>query len=240
MGVERGRHGHRRPAGMPARARRRGARLGGRRPLRGARADRRPPGRRGRADLLAVQVLRPASRRCLRAGRGDRAVAAVQGAPGAHQPAGTQIRDRHATVRAARRVQRDDRLPRLDRGLRRDRALRAVAGPAVPRRTARSGHRVRAARDGRPRADVPGQRRGGTRGGRGRPPGRRADRGVGARFVVLARPVPAPRLHRQVGTARFHPLQHGGGDRPPAGGPGPCRAAVIRPPPRGSRRACSG
>ena len=85
-------------------------------------------------------------------------VAAVQGAPGAHQPAGAQLRDRHAVLRAAGRVQRDHRLPRLDRGLRRDRPLRARARPAVPRRPVRRGHRLRTARDGRPRADVPGQR----------------------------------------------------------------------------------
>ena len=88
LGVQRGRHGHRRPARVPARARRRGARLGGRRPLRGARADRRPRHRRRHADLLAVQVLRPAPRHRLRAGRDNRAVAPVQGAPGAHPPAG--------------------------------------------------------------------------------------------------------------------------------------------------------
>ncbi len=43
-------------------------------------------------------------------------VAAVQGAPGAHQPAGAQLRDRHPVLRAAGRFQRDHRLPRLDRG----------------------------------------------------------------------------------------------------------------------------
>ena len=193
-----------------------------------------------RADLLAVQVLRPASRRRLRAGRGDRAVAAVQGPPGADQPAGAQLRDRYAAVRAARGVQRDHRLPGLDRRLRRDRALRALAGPAVPRRPARCGHRVRAARDGRPRADLPGQRRGRARRGRGRPPGRRADRGLGPRFLVLARPVPAPRLPRQVDPDRLHPLQHPGRGRPAAQRPGRRKAAVIRPPRRGSRRACSG
>ena len=37
-----------------------------------------------------------------------------------------------------------------------------------------------------------------------------ADRGLGARLVVLAGPVPAPRLRRQVGADRLHPLQHAG------------------------------
>ena len=36
------------------------------------------------------------------------------------------------------------------------------------------------------------------------------DRGLGARLVVLAEPVPAPRLHGQVGPHRLHPLQHPG------------------------------
>jgi len=219
LGVERGRHRDRRPPVVPARARGRGARLGGRRPLRSARADRRPRHRRRRADLLAIQVLRPAPRHGLRAGRGDRAVAALQGTSRAHQPAGAQLRDRHAPVRAARRVQRDHRLPRLDRGLRRDRPLRALARPAVPRRPVRRGHHLRAARDGRPRADVPGQRRRLRRRGRGRAAGRRADRGLGARLVVLARPVPEPRLYRLLGPDRLHPLQHRRRGRPPARGP---------------------
>ena len=47
-------------------------------------------------------------------------MAAVQGAAGADQPARPQVRDRHAALRAAGRVQRDDRLPGLDRRIRRD------------------------------------------------------------------------------------------------------------------------
>ena len=84
----------------------------------------------------------------------------------------------------------------LDRGLRGDRPLRARAGPALPGRDLRRGHRLRAAGDGGPRADLPDQRR--RRGGRGRrgsPLGDR-DRGLGARLVVLAEPVPAPRATR--------------------------------------------
>ena len=224
---------------MPARARGRGARLGGRRPLRGARADRRPGHRCRHVDLLAVQVLRPASRHGLRAGRGAGAVAPLQGAPRAHQPAGAQLRDRHAPVRAARRVQRDHRLSRLDRGLRRGRSLRALAGPAVPRRPVRRGHRLRSSRDGRPGADVPGQRRRRSCAGHGRAPGRRADRGLGARLVVLTRPLPEPRLYRLLGPDRLHPLQHHRRGRPPARGPGPGRPVtpLLRP---GSRRAWPG
>jgi hypothetical protein len=230
LGLQRGRHDHRRVPRVRPRAPGRGPRLGGRRPLRGARADRRPRHRCRRADLLPVQVLRPASRRRLRAHRGDRAMAALQGPAGAHQPAGAQLRDRHAAVRAARRVQRDHRLPRLDRGLRRDRPLRALAGPAVPGRPVRRGHRLRAARDGRSRADVPGQRGRRGRRGCGCAPGDRADRGLGARFVVLARPVPEPRLHRQVGPDRLRPLQHHRRGRPPARGAGPDRPVIPKPP----------
>ena len=113
VGVERGRDGRRRPAGVPARPRRRRAGVGRRRPLRRARADRRPPDRRRRADLLAVQVLRPAPRDGVRPRRRDRAVAAVQGAAGAEHAARPAVRDRHAAVRAARGLQRHDRLPRL-------------------------------------------------------------------------------------------------------------------------------
>ena len=87
------------------------ARLDRRRPLRRPRADRRARDRRRRADLLAVQVLRPASRHRLRPGRGARDVAPVQGAAGADRPARAALRDRHAALRAARRLQRDDRLP---------------------------------------------------------------------------------------------------------------------------------
>ncbi len=50
-------------------------------------------------------------------------------------------------------------------------------------------------------------------------------RGLGARLVVLAEPVPAPRLRRQVGADRLHPLQHRGRGRPARRGPG------RRPPP---------
>src|SRR5256884_3472858 len=144
----------------------------------------------------------------------------LQGASRANQPARAEVRDRHAAVRAARRVQCDDRLPGVDRGLRGDRPLRALAGPAVPRRHLRRDHGVRAAGDGRPRAHVPRQRR--RRGGRGRgsTPCRRPDRGLGARLLVLAGPVPAARLRRQVGADRLHPLQHRRGGRPPSRRPG--------------------
>ena len=56
--------------------------------------------------------------------------------------------------------------------------------------------------------------------------------------VVLARPVPAARLHRQVGPDRLHPLQLAGGGRPARRGAE--RPGVIRRPRRGSRRACPG
>ena len=74
-------------------------------------------------------------------------------------PLGRRFETGTAAVRAARRVQRDDRLPGLDRRLRRDHPLRARAGRAVPRRHLRRGHRLRATGDGGPRPDVPGQRR---------------------------------------------------------------------------------
>ena len=159
LGVKRGRHDRGRAPGVRARAPGRRAGLDRRRPLRRARADQRPRGRRRRADLLAVQVLRPAPRPGLRAGRGDRALAALQGPPGAGHPARAAVRDRHPALRAAGRVQRRHRLPGLHRRLRRDRALRAGARRAVPEQHPRRGHRVRAAGDGRPGADVPGQRR---------------------------------------------------------------------------------
>ena len=54
--------------------------------------------------------------------------------PAPTAPLGPPLRDRHAAVRAARRLQRDDRLPGLDRRLRGDRPLRALARRALPRR----------------------------------------------------------------------------------------------------------
>src|SRR5437016_5135612 len=63
---------------------------------------------------------------------------------------------------------------------------------------------------------------------RRRAAGRRPDRGVGARLVVLARPVPGARLCRQVGPDRLHPLQLAGRGRP--ADQGAERAEVIRHP----------
>ena len=54
-------------------------------------------------------------------------LASVQGAPVGVDAGRTQVRDGHASLRAARRVQRDDRLPRLDRRHRRDSRVRACA-----------------------------------------------------------------------------------------------------------------
>ena len=95
----------------------------------------------------------------LRARRGDRAVAAVQGPAGADHAAGPAVRDRDAAVRAARRLQRHARLPATrSAGSRRScpTSARSASGssPGSPTRC-----RLRPAGDGGPGADVPDQRR---------------------------------------------------------------------------------
>ena len=100
--------------------------------------------------------------------RARRHVAPVQGAA-----VEAAVRDGHAAVRAARRLQRDDRLPRHDRRDGADPQLRARARRAVPRGSPGERDAVRPADDGRSRADVPLQRRRGA-GRRRRAPARRA------------------------------------------------------------------
>ena len=80
---------------------------------------------------------------------------------------------------------------------------------------------------GGPGADVPDQRRGCQRCGGRRAPGRAEHGRLGPRLVVLAEPLPAPRVRRPSRSARVHPLQHGVGGRR-AG-----RGAATTWPPRG-------
>ena len=114
--VERGRDADRRPPDRRPRARGRRDRLGRRRPLRAARADRRRRVRRRRADLLAVQVLRPASRR-------SRSAAASCSSRGGRTRCARRRSSRSASasrpgtlaVRAARRLRRRSRVRRVAR-----------------------------------------------------------------------------------------------------------------------------
>ena len=115
---------------------------------------------------------------------------------------------RGRSLRAARRLQRDDRLPRLARRIERAARLRARARRALRREPAGERDALRPARDGGPRADVPLQRRGPPR-RRRRPHARRARRRhLGGRQLVLrlARRPPA----RAVAPRRDDPLQHRG------------------------------
>ena len=125
--LERDRLARRREAHLRARARGGRDLVDRRRPLRRARADRRGRDRLRRAALLAVQVLRAASRHRVRPPRARRDVAALQGAAVGVDAGRPQVRDGHASLRAARGLQRDDRLPRLDRRDRRDSRVRARA-----------------------------------------------------------------------------------------------------------------
>ena len=138
----------------------------------------------------------------------------VQGAARPDPAARAPLRDRHAALRAARRLQRDDRLPRRHRRDGGDPRVRARARPAVHGRAARLGHGVRAADDGGPRAHVPRQRRrrlGLRRRGRARG---EADGRLGPRRLVLRRARRAA-AGRGVGADRLHPLQHDRRGRPP-------------------------
>ena len=98
--------------------------------LRGARAGRRGGDRLRRPGLLAVQVLRPASRRRLCPAGAGGVVAPVQGAAVLELSDGPEVRDRDAAVRVARRLQRDDRLPRIARRHGGAARLRALPGRA--------------------------------------------------------------------------------------------------------------
>ena len=113
--VERRRIDHRRAARRGARARSGRTLVDRRGALRGARAGRRAGDRLRRVPLLAVQVLRPASRARLRAPRAARVLAALQGAPCRLDAGRAEVRDRHRAVRAARRLLGDDRVPRVAR-----------------------------------------------------------------------------------------------------------------------------
>ena len=110
--------------------------------------------------------------------------------PSAATPGRPEVRDGHTAVRAARGLQRDDRVPRLDRRAARDPRVRARARRPPDREPAGERRAVRPADDGGPRADVPLQRVG--RPGRRRraPPGRAGDRRLVRRQLVLRRPRP--------------------------------------------------
>ena len=215
LGVQRDRHGHRRRAGLRARAQRRRAGLDRRRALRRARADRRRRDRRRRAALLALQVLRPAPRHGLRAHLAARDLASLQGAAGADQPARASLRDRHAALRAARRLQRDDRLPGGDRRHGRDRPLRALARRALPRRAAPTASRSTGCR----RSKAACRPSWSTSTARRPPRWRRAlgERGIG---VWAHNTWYSLNLYQRLGydgdadPDRLHPLQHRRGGRP--------------------------
>ena len=113
--VERRRHDRRPPSRRRARALRRRARVGRRGAVRRARAGRRAGARLRRLHRVGIQVLRPASRRRVRTARAARVVAAVQGAARAVRAGRAAVRAGHGAVRAARRLLRDDRVPRVAR-----------------------------------------------------------------------------------------------------------------------------
>ena len=125
--VERDRDDRRRRAGVGAGARGRRAVLGRRRAVRGARADRRAGARLRRLHRVRVQVLRAAPRARVRPARPARVVAPVQGASGRVGAGRPPLRGRDGAVRAARRLLRDARVPRVDRRDGGDRRLRARA-----------------------------------------------------------------------------------------------------------------
>ena len=108
------------------------ARLGRRGPLRRARADGRAGDRRRRRALLAVQVLRAPPRDGVRPRVAGEDLAPVQGAAVGDDPDGSPLRDRHPALRAARRPDRDVRLPRRHRRHGCDPRLRALARRALP------------------------------------------------------------------------------------------------------------
>ena len=191
------------------------ARLGGRSPLRAALPDRRARARGRRAPLLAVQVLRPASRPLLRPTRAARALASLQGAPGA----------RRATRRAASRPARS-RTRRSRASTRPSRTSSPSAGRASPPTSASSGNaysqafRTTLRLHGPPTMDgrvatfavtVPGTDAGGGRDA----PGRARPRRLVGR-LLRGRGNAAARASRRRTPARDHPLQHRRGGRPPA------------------------
>src|SRR6185503_13875323 len=224
--VERGRDADRRPADRRPRARSRRDRVGRRGALRAARPDRRRGVRRRRPDLLAVQVLRPASRDRLRPPRPARIVAPLQGPAGAGRAGGQALRDRHARLRAARRLRRRRRVRRVA-GLGGHHRLGAVAGRALPRRPSAVDQATRAGRNGRPGADVRVLgRRGLRRGGGGK--ARRARLRRVARQLLRARgdEAPRPRGRRRRRPRRLRALQHGRRGRPAPRGARP--AGVSR------------
>ena len=116
VGIERDRHARRREARGRARTPRRRDRVGRRRPLRRARADGRAGDRRRRRALLALQVLRPAPRHGVRPRVARQDLAPVQGAAvRERRPTARRFETGHAPLRAARRPDRDVRLPRRHR-----------------------------------------------------------------------------------------------------------------------------
>ncbi len=218
--VERGRHDARRRADRRAGAFGRCARLGRRGPLRAARPDRRRGVGRRRPPLLAVQVLRAASRARLRRRRAARLVAAVQGAPGVERAGREPLPARHPAARAARRLRRCCRV-RGVAGLGGDRGPRDRARPPLPRRAAGAGRALRASHDVGSRADVLLQPPRASRGRRRHRAGGAGDRRLARRLLrgrgdEAARPRRGGRRPR-----RLRPLQHGRGGRPPPRGASP-------------------
>ena len=108
---------------------------------------------RRRPDLLALQVLRAASRARVRKAGAARVLAAVQGSTCRERARRAPLRARDAPARAPRGVRRGRRLRRLARLGRdpgpRDRSRRAVSG-----RASRRGRALRPADDERARPDV--------------------------------------------------------------------------------------
>ena len=218
--VERGRHDARRRADRRAGAFGRCARLGRRGPLRAARPDRRRGVGRRRPPLLAVQVLRAASRARLRRRRAARLVAAVQGAPGVERAGREPLPARHPAARAARRLRRCRRV-RGVAGLGGDRGPRDRARPPLPRRAAGAGRALRASHDVGSRADVLFQPPRASRGRRRHRAGGAGDRRL-ARRLLRGRGDEAARPRRGGRRPRgLRPLQHGRGGRPPPRGRSP-------------------
>ena len=111
------------------------------------------PVRRRRAPLLAVQVLRPAPGHGVRAARAPRALAAVQGAPGAGGASRTPLRDTaRFNTSSSPATSPPSSTSTRSAGTRSWRTRTSSA--KLPRGPARGGRAVRAADDGRPRADL--------------------------------------------------------------------------------------
>ena len=200
--------------GRRARSRGGRARVGGCRALRAARTDRRCRARRRRLDLLALQVLRAASRHGVRPRRRPRALAAVQGAPGRRRARRQPLRDGHACARAARGLRRRGRLHRR-RGLGTDPRARASARRAAPRGAPRRLAPPRPRDDGRPRPDVRRHARHPDAGRSCLATRRAKDRRVGRQLLRRRGDEPT----RAAGRSRAHrdrPLQHPGRGRPAA------------------------